>query len=117
MNKFHNIEKTCKQSHDHDSQKEARCCDELELRRKCRDIASYTSQVKFELQEGFCNSQGEKIRPITYTPDFVIEYLDGKKEIVDVKGGKATKTQAWQLKWKMLQHKLRHEKEYRFSIM
>lgn len=116
MNKYGNRKTHCNQSHFHDSMKEARFCDELALRKKAKDIEDYVVAPRFEIQPGFVNSQGEKVRAITYTPDFVIQHL-GHNEIVDVKGGRATKTQAWMLKWKMLQYHLREKNLFKFTIV
>jgi len=115
MAKYGNIHKDCKQGHIHHSIKESLYCNELELRKKAGDIHGYETQKKFELVPKFVNSQGENIRAVTYTPDFVI-YHDGYNEIVDVKGSHKIKTQAFTLKWKMLQYLLREKGRYKFTI-
>jgi len=114
--KYGNIHTFCNQGHKHDSKKEASFCNDLEFRKKAKDIFDYDVSPKYTLQDKFINSQGEKIRAITYTPDFVI-YHDGYNEVVDVKGGKATKTQVWQLKWKWLQYLTRESGRTRFTIV
>jgi len=115
MNKYRNKKKTCKQSHFHGSIKESLFCDELELRLKAHDIHGYDVQKTFELVPKFINSEGQNIRAITYTPDFVVQH-DWYNEIVDVKGSHKIKTQAFTLKWKMLQYLLREKGRYKFTI-
>ena len=125
MSKYRNIEKTCHQNHLHDSIKEASYCDQLELRKKAGDIIDYASQVKHVLVPAFTNSIGEKVRAITYTPDFVV-YHDGFTEIIDVKAMRldrrgvmvpACATQAWKIKWKLLMHAMREDRVYRFTVV
>ena|SRR3990167_5511122 len=114
--KYGNRKTQCRQSHFHDSKKEASYCDELEIRKRAKDILDYEVSPTFELQPKFTNSQGEKIRAITYTPDFIV-YYEGFNEIIDVKGGKVTQTQAWVLKWKWLQYHMREQHLARFTIV
>lgn len=116
MRKYRNKNKICRQSHFHDSMKEAGFCDDLELRKRAHDILDYKIQQKHVLLEAFVNSEGKKIRPITYTPDFIV-FHNGLTEIIDVKGGHATQTQAWVLKWKILQSKLTEKGRYKFTIV
>lgn len=52
MNKYHNCWTRCKQSHNHQSKKEADYCNQLELLKKAGEIISYDSQYKFELFAG-----------------------------------------------------------------
>jgi hypothetical protein len=112
--KYGNKKTMCRQNHFHDSKKEAGFCDELELRKRAKDILNYDVAPTFELQPAFTNSEGKKIRAITYTPDFIV-YHGGYNEIVDVKSV-ATKTQAWVIKWKILQHLLREKRLWKFTI-
>ena len=116
MNKYRNRKTHCLSGHLHDSKKEAGYCDVLLAMKKNGEIIDYKTQVTMELLPGFVNSEGKKIRRITYTPDFVV-YHEGQTEIIDVKGGNATKTQLWQLKWKWLQYHLRENKIYKFTII
>lgn len=48
-------------------------------------IANCERQVKYILQPGFKN-RGEKVSPITYVADFVVEYRTGHVQVVDIKG-------------------------------
>lgn len=58
--------------------------DELlpELGRSIRDIQL---QPKFVLTEGF-EKFGVKHKPMTYSPDFLVTYLDGRQRCIDTKG-------------------------------
>lgn len=48
-------------------------------------IINYELQKKYVLQEGF-EKDGKRVLPITYIADFYIEYSDGHKEVIDIKG-------------------------------
>jgi hypothetical protein len=115
MSKYNN-KKTTVDGYRFDSKKEAAYYQELCLRKRAGDIFDFDIHKRYTLVPKFINSEGKKIRAMTYTPDFVI-YHDGFVEIVDVKGGKATKTQAWTLKWKLLQWQLREKRLYKFTIV
>lgn len=81
------------------------------------EIMNFERQVEIELQPSFTtivNGKKSKVRPIRYVADFVL-YYPGRTEIVEVKG---FSTQAFKMKWKMLQYKYRGlEKEYQFKIV
>lgn len=49
------------------------------------EITNYELQKKYILQDSF-EKDGKTIRPITYIADFYIEYSNGEKEVIDVKG-------------------------------
>lgn len=49
------------------------------------EIKHYEMQKPFELQPKFYQS-GKLIQPITYVADFYIEYVDGRAEVIDIKG-------------------------------
>lgn len=87
------------------SKKEADRYVELMCARQSGLIRNLTLQPKFELQEAFTDSQGEKHRAITYIADFSYEekQSDGNWKIVveDVKGGSATKTEVYRIKKKL----------------
>lgn len=51
----------------------------------CGEITYYERQKKYELQPSYIY-QGKKIRPIDYKADFYIEYKNGNKVVVDIKG-------------------------------
>lgn len=80
---------------------------ELQLLERCGKIKNLRAQEPILLQEAFVNGAGKKIQPIYYKADFVYEE-GGKKVVEDVKGidettGKIRKTEAFDIKWKMLQ--------------
>ena len=73
--------------------------------KKDSNIAGFEMQVAFELQEKFTRLDGKHIRAIAYVSDFVVEYLDGTKVVIDVKG---QETPDFLLKKKMFENKYRH---------
>ena len=85
------------------------------------EISRLSLQPKFIVQEKFVTPVGEKVRAITYTADFLYsvtdEYGISKDVIEDVKGGKATQTQEFKLKWKMLKYVYRDKPSYEFRIV
>lgn len=91
----------------YDSEKELKRWQQLKLLEKSGAITELGRQVNFVLQVGF-EYQGEKIRPITYTADFVYKnVMTGKFIVEDVKGysvqnGKHIKTKEFDIKWKMM---------------
>lgn len=82
-----------------DSKKEANFYCELVMLQAGGVVKSFDMQVPFVLQPPFTDATGNKIRAIKYIADFVIEYKDGHKEVVDVKG---YRTDVYRLKRKML---------------
>ena len=102
MNKY-NAKRQIIDGYTFDSQKEARRYGELRLLEKAGEITNLTIHPKFVLQSGFM-WHGKKIRPITYSADFM--YQEAADIIVeDVKGGKATQTQLFKVKVKILKQK------------
>jgi len=85
----------------YDSAKEAKRAATLEQQEKYGLISGLRKQVPFELQPGYVNNQGKKIRPITYVADFVYR-KDGKLVVEDTKG---FRTQEYKLKKKMFEYK------------
>ena len=81
-----------------DSKKEGKRYQELKLQQHCGFIKGLELQPKFMLQEGFRHkSFKRKQTSIKFTPDFRYE-KDGELWIEDVKGGKATKTEAYNIR-------------------
>lgn len=68
-----------------DSKKEAAYYAELVLLQKSGEIINIFPQPEFELQPAYVKD-GKKIRPIKYIADFLVEYKDGRQEVIDVKG-------------------------------
>jgi len=108
MNKY-NARKTEIDGYTFDSKKEARRYGELCLLVKAGEITDLTVHPKFVLQEGFIDRDGKKIQPITYSADFQYWIVGsgptGSWIVEDVKGGKATQTQLFKVKWKLVKKK------------
>ena len=104
-----------------DSKKESRRYIVLKQMEIDGEISRLSLQPKFIVQEKFVTPVGEKVRAITYTADFLYsvtdEYGISKDVIEDVKGGKATQTQEFKLKWKMLKYVYRDKPSYEFRIV
>ena len=84
-----------------DSRKEYRRWCTLHTAEHFGAITNLRRQVVFELQPGYVNNQGKKIRPITYIADFCYEQ-EGKKIVEDTKG---FKTKEYQIKRKLFEYK------------
>lgn len=70
----------------YDSQKEMEFFrDWVEPKMATGEILSCKRQIRYELQPGF-NHGGKKIIPIVYTADYVLQYADGREQIIDIKG-------------------------------
>lgn len=106
INKFH-AKKVKVGDHTYDSKKESKRAGELEFLERMGQIRNLKKQVPFELQEGYTNNQGKKIRPINYIADFTYE-KDGELIVEDCKG---FRTKEYLLKKKLFEHKYR---EYTF---
>ena len=99
--------------HKFDSQAEMRHYLVLREMQRAGEITDLEVHPKYRLLPSFRNKQGKKLRPVTYTPDF--RYVDGKGQVVeDVKGRKATTTQAFVIKSKLFQWRYR---DVRFEIV
>jgi hypothetical protein len=88
-----------------DSMKEGRRYAELKILLREGLIKDLELQKQFELQPGFIDADGKRIRPIYYRADFC--YTDtetGKMVVEDVKSS-ATKTAVYKLKRKMMAYK------------
>lgn len=91
-NQKYSYYKTAKQGKN-DSKFEASKAQELELRKRAKDIVDFQEQVKIPLEvNGFhiCN----------YYIDFVVEHNDGEIEYIETKG---YATDTWKLKWKLFE--------------
>ena len=75
----------------------------LELKRR-GIVTDIKLQPSYELLEGFTDNMGKKHRPITYTPDFLVRYADGRLEAIEVKG---VKTRDYILRKKLFLYKMR----------
>lgn len=63
------------------------------------EITSVKIHPKYVLQPAF-EKNGKKYRAITYSADFEVQYKDGRKEVIDVKG---VETQVFKLKKKLFE--------------
>ncbi len=104
MNKYHN-RRTVIDGITFDSKKEANYYCKLKLLVAGKVVKDFERQVEFVLQEKFTHNK-KVYRPIKYLADFVVNYVDGHKEIVDVKG---FRTKDYNIKKKMLLKQL-HDK-------
>lgn len=84
-----------------DSKKEANRYLELKAMEERGEIGSLMLQCRINLMEGF-TFQGEKVRAINYTADFVYR-RDGFTVIEDVKSEATARTEAFRLRWRLLQ--------------
>lgn len=85
----------------YDSKKEAKRSVILQQEERYGLIKHLERQVVFELQPGYTNNQGKKIRPITYRADFTYE-KEGQKIVEDTKGWK---TPEYRIKKKLFEYK------------
>ena len=88
-----------------DSQKERDYFLLLLDKQKRGEISELRLQVRINLQPSFTTPEGDKVRAIDYIADFTYLDSNGKKHIIDVKGGNATKTAVYKLKRKLLADK------------
>lgn len=77
----------------YDSKFEAGAAQELELRKKAKDIKNFKEQVTIPLEVNGYHIANYKI-------DFVIEHNDGTIEYLETKG---FATDVWKLKWKLFE--------------
>ena len=91
INKYKNIRTTTLRG-TFASKKEARDEQELNIRKRAREIKNYACQVPFRIDIN-------KKHICTYIADFVILHNDGSEEIVDSKG---FLTQVFRLKFKLM---------------
>jgi hypothetical protein len=95
-----------------DSKWEAERYVELSILNNVGKISDLELQVREELQTGFKNNNGVRIRPITYKADF--KYIeDGKIVFEDAKG---FETEVFKIKWKMLQYKYKDDPDVVFRL-
>lgn len=85
-----------------DSKAEANRYLVLKAQEDAGEIKGLMTQVKIHLLEGF-TYRGEKVRPITYTADFV--YMIGRiTHVEDVKSVATARTKDFRLRWRLLQY-------------
>ena len=92
-----------------DSKAEARRWADLRDMVHRGEISSLMRQVRINLLEGF-TYHGEKVRGIWYTCDFSYE-RDGILYIEDTKSVATARTEAFRLRWRLLQWKFRERQD------
>ena len=105
-NKFHALKHTV-DGITFDSRREARAYQSLKVLRDTGAILDLRLQPRFMVQDAFRTADGTKVRAITWRPDFSFVRAEAPEQlcIVECKGGKATQTQAFQLRLKMFRAK------------
>ena len=102
-NKY-NARKTTVYRRTFDSKREAEWYMMLREKLRLGEIKHLECQPTYTLLEGFHDNQGKPQKPITYTPDFLVEYDDGRREVIEVKG---VKTRDYVLRKKLFLHMMR----------
>lgn len=87
-----------------DSKREAEWYMMLREKLRLGEIKHLECQPTYTLLEGFQDNQGKPQREITYTPDFLVEYDDGRREVIEVKG---VRTRDYVLRKKLFLHMMR----------
>lgn len=83
-----------------DSKAEAKRYQQLLTLERAGEISELTLKPLYVLQPSFTDAYGEHHRAITYTADFAY-VRNGQAVTEDVKGGKATQTQQFSIRWKL----------------
>lgn len=90
-----------------DSKREASIWSELKLREKAKEIGGLRRQVPFDLmapQYDIHTDTSQNVVVAQYVCDFIFDdYVQKKRRILDVKGGKETAMFALKRKWLFLQ--------------
>lgn len=81
-----------------DSKAEAKYYQELKLMKVTKEILHFDLQPEFLIHDSFVDFSGKKQRAIKYKADFMVYHINGKKEVIDVKG---FRTAEYKLKRKM----------------
>ena len=102
-NKY-NARKTTVCGRTFDSKRESEWYMMLREKQRLGKIKNLECQPTYTLLEGFRDNQGKPQKPITYTPDFLVEYDDGRREVIEVKG---LRTRDYQLRKKLFLHMMK----------
>jgi len=97
-----------------DSQKEARRYLVLHGQYEAGEINFLICQYKITLVEGF-EYHGEKVRAIEYTADFCYT-KDGITYIEDVKSEATARTEAFRIRWRLLQRRYKDVEDVRCVV-
>src|SRR5690606_17950551 len=87
-----------------DSKQEAERSRILQLLERAGEIHNLETQPKFTLVPAFTENAGQKQRAVTYRADFKYTDTDGATVVEDVKGHT---TEAFRIKWRLLNYLLR----------
>lgn len=87
-----------------DSKRESEVYLMLREKKRLGEIKSIDLQPTCTLLEGFLDNTGRAQKPITYTADFLVEYDDGRREVIEVKG---MRTRDYLLRKKLFLHMMR----------
>lgn len=75
----------------------------LKAQQEIGTVVAFEMQVVYEIQPGYRHPRtGKWIRAIKYIPDFVVHYVGGETEVIDLKG---FKTDVYRIKAKMFMYK------------
>lgn len=102
-NKYH-ARKTTVYGITFDSKREAEYYLLLREKQRLGEIKSIDLQPTYTLLDGFRDNTGKEQKPITYTADFLVEYDDGRREVIEVKG---VRTRDYLLRKKLFLHMMR----------
>lgn len=103
MNKFSARKTPCQQGHKHASAKESKRCNDLHLLQRAGKIAGLEIEPKFTFVIAGSEVRMANGRSASFKPDFA--YIEkGTKVVEDVKGGSATRTEAFALRWALAKH-------------
>ena len=87
-----------------DSKRESEVYLMLREKKRLGEIKSIDLQQTYTLLEGFRDNTGRAQKPITDTADFLVEYHDGRREVIEVKG---MRTRDYLLRKKLFLHMMR----------
>lgn len=101
----------CLSHHYHRSKLEARVCDELRLRKIAGDILDYRIEVPIVLMDGEVNISKYIGK---YVADFVVDHVDGTKEIIEAKGIQFT---MFKKKWAALERMYQNDVNMKLTMV
>lgn len=103
MTKYGARKTVCAQGHKHSSAKEAKHCHDLHIRQRLGEIVGLQVEPKYTFIVNGAPVKMGNGAAMSYKPDF--EFVEnGVKTCLDVKGGSATKTEAFAIRWALAKH-------------
>jgi hypothetical protein len=97
-NKFCAKRSHCSAAHEHASSAEARKCNELRLLERAGEITHLEYEPFYGFVVGGVQLKHDNGRRVGMRPDFAFRERDGRPVVLDLKGGKATRTEAYVLR-------------------